>query len=466
METKLSKFTILFVVLLLCSGLFMTGCNDDNTPTDPVVNHPPIIQSVTASPSMVTPNGVTTVSCIATDEDADDLTYTWSSVLGTFPNGVSHSSVQWQGPFTPGNYAISVTVSDGAATDQDFVSVNVEPGGGDNQPPEPPFDPAPSDSVESQLTSLILSWSCSDPDGDPLTYDVYFGTTDSPPIAVQGIDTRTFNPGDLEYEQTYYWKVIAEDHLDQTAEGPVWSFTTEEQWEIVEQEFNLTDSMTITMVFIPAGSFMMGAGENEQESQHNNEHPLHAVNIAYDFWMSKYEVTQAQWEAVMGTTPSYYAGDNRPVERVSWTTIQEFETAVDNVFHLPSESEWEYACRAGTVTRYHWGHDQDQSAIYNYAVFADNNPAGTADVGTKLPNTWGLHDMSGNVREWVEDKYHDTFSGAPNDGMPWLAGGSPYRVIRGSEIHSSAQDCRSAYRYYSGAQLEHASIGFRLVRVY
>ena len=469
MKPKLAATRI--IICLLCAAfLFVSGCNDDSSPTDPE-NRDPVIQSVTASPSTVATEGTTNISCIATDEDGDDLTYSWSSQQGNFPNGVSGSSIQWQAPSESGNYSIAVTVSDGTATDQDFINVNVEQSGGGNQPPNAPSNPTPAHQATNQSININLSWFCSDPDGDTLMYDVYFGALEDPPrIASDQVD-RTIDPGNLNNNTTYFWKIVAKDNQDHTTEGSVWSFTTRQEGggggePGEERDFDLANGATITMVWIPAGSFMMGRQDGEQDS-YDSEDPRHEVNINYGFWMGKYEVTQAQWEAVTGSNPSGFDGNDRPVEQVSWDAIHEdFLTRIDGDFRLPSESEWEYACRADTDTRFYWGDDDDPDydQIGDYAWYWDNSNEQTHDVGQKRPNTFGLYDMSGNVWEWCEDWYHNNYEGAPDDGSAWDDNGS-YRVLRGGSWNSNPRYCRSASRSRNSPNGRNYHDGLRLVLV-
>ncbi len=234
-----------------------------------------------------------------------------------------------------------------------------------------------------------------------------------------------------------------------------------------EREFQLTDDVTVTMVWIPSGEFEMGS-PNDEDGRQVSEGPVHSVQFENGFWVGKHEVIQAQWEAVMGDNPAhdYGIGDNHPVYYVSWDDIQEFEAELDNNFRLPSESEWEYACRAGTNTRFYWGDDPDYEDIGDYAVYSENNPDGTTDVGTKLPNAWGLYDMSGNVWEWCEDRWHTDYDDAPDDGSPWLENseGGTIRIWRGAGFLYYPWFCRSAQRYATSPSFRDYHIGFRLVR--
>ena len=233
-----------------------------------------------------------------------------------------------------------------------------------------------------------------------------------------------------------------------------------------ERSFPLGNSgESIVMCWIPAGSFNMGSPGNEQDRD-GDEDPVHRVTLSEGFWLGKYEVTQAQWEAVMGDNPAhdYGVGDNHPVYYVSWTDIQGFESALGNAFRLPSESEWEYACRAGTTARFYWGDDANYSSIGNYAVYSSNDPGGTANVGTKQPNSWGLYDMSGNVWEWCEDWYHSDYTNAPSDGSAWISPSGSIRVYRGGCWTNHARSCRSAYRSSIDPSYRYINLGFRLAR--
>jgi formylglycine-generating enzyme required for sulfatase activity len=185
----------------------------------------------------------------------------------------------------------------------------------------------------------------------------------------------------------------------------------------------------IEMVWCPAGSFMMGS-----ESGDSDESPVHEVTLTQGFWMGKYEVTKAQWEAVMGTTP--WAGldwilddpDSSAV-CVSWNNVQDFITALnaqtDESFRLPTEAQWEYACRAGTTTAYSFGDDSGDLSDYAWWLGSvmDGNEKYAHVIGHKLPNPWGLHDMHGNVWEWCQDSYGSDYyssSSSTDPTGPWL----------------------------------------------
>lgn len=216
------------------------------------------------------------------------------------------------------------------------------------------------------------------------------------------------------------------------------------------------------MVAIPAGSFDMGSNNGD-----DNEKPVHRVTIGYAFAMGKTEVTQGLWKAIMGNNPSKFAtcGDNCPVEQVSWDDIQtfleKFNAKTGKKYRLPSEAEWEYACRAGSTHAYCGGDNLDSVGWYGgLAKPAGNSGKTTNPVATRQPNAWGLYDMSGNVWEWVEDVYHDSYKDAPTDGSA-RQGDSLLRVPRGGGW-SYAQT--AAKRGGSESDYRFGTIGFRLAR--
>ena len=240
----------------------------------------------------------------------------------------------------------------------------------------------------------------------------------------------------------------------------------------------------IDLVYVPAGSFMMGSENGDPE-----EKPVHQVTIREGFYVGRYEVTQAQWQRVMGTNPSNFKGDNLPVEQVSWLDAQEFIRKLNEMkegyaYRLPTESEWEYACRAGTTGDFAGSLDSmawyannsgrqyiDADAIlkanlYTYSDRIADNGDQTHPVGQKQANAFGLYDMHGNVLEWCQDLYHDSYNGAPTDGGAWESGGTQdKRVLRGGSWDYFAKLCRSAARSGGSSSGGISRIGFRVVAV-
>ncbi|HLM03484.1 MAG TPA: SUMF1/EgtB/PvdO family nonheme iron enzyme, partial [Pyrinomonadaceae bacterium] len=233
-------------------------------------------------------------------------------------------------------------------------------------------------------------------------------------------------------------------------------------------------------VLIPAGSFMMGASAANiaqslsvarkdyadfDQTQLNNEKPARRVTISEDFWMGKFEVTQAQWAAVMGENPSWFKGcDNCPVERVSWEMAKIFLQRLNElddgfVYRLPSEAEWEYGARAGTAGIFSGPVEQ---MSWNSANSGDK----THPVGEKLPNPFGLYDIYGNVSEWCEDVYSPTYEGLPVDGAPNTSvGNNKQRVLRGGAWSVFPTKSRSTFRESYPANAFGTHIGFRVVAV-
>ncbi len=233
----------------------------------------------------------------------------------------------------------------------------------------------------------------------------------------------------------------------------------------------LPGDVPLEMVWIPGGTFTMGSPDTEQD-RNSNEGPQHAVTLD-GFWVGRYNLTQAQWAALMGGNPSYFQGanaggvttDNRPVESVSWDDAQAFITRINLAtgmsFRLPSEAEWEYVCRAGTATRFYWGDDLNYTNIGNYAWYQANSGNQTHDSGGKAPNNFGLYDMSGNVAEWCQDWYHDSYAGAPADGSAWETPTESSHVVRAGGWYGYGY-CRSAARNNGSTTSD--DIGFRLAR--
>ncbi|MDB9404121.1 SUMF1/EgtB/PvdO family nonheme iron enzyme [Microcystis sp. CS-574] len=232
----------------------------------------------------------------------------------------------------------------------------------------------------------------------------------------------------------------------------------------------LPNRVTLEMVSLPAGEFLMGSPDSDPASE-SWEKPPHLVQVN-SFAIGKYPVTQAQYQAVMGTNPSRFKNwfknnPQNPVENVNWNDAQAFCQKLSQItgktYRLPTEAEWEYACRAGTTTRFYFGDDANQ--LGDYAWYSANSQSKTHPVGQKRPNAWGLYDMSGNVWEWCEDDWHSSYIGAPTDGSAWLINDNDndYRIRRGGSWFYDPSLCRSAFRSGHNRRDNDFILGFRVV---
>ncbi|MFN5064298.1 MAG: SUMF1/EgtB/PvdO family nonheme iron enzyme [Aphanizomenon sp.] len=235
---------------------------------------------------------------------------------------------------------------------------------------------------------------------------------------------------------------------------------------------DLGKGVKLEMIAIPGGTFLMGSPENEVE-RFSDESPQHEVTVP-GFFIGKYQLTQLQYQTIMGTNPSYFKGDNRPVEGVGWEDAVKFCQKLNHRtlgnYRLPSEAEWEYACRAGTKTPFHFGDNVTTDLVnYNGNYPYPSAPKGkyreqTTDVGIFPPNAFGLYDMHGNVWEWCEDERHENYINAPTDGSSWQSRISlGQKVLRGGCWHDYARYCRSACRLKSPCCSRNYFYGFRVV---
>lgn len=269
---------------------------------------------------------------------------------------------------------------------------------------------------------------------------------------------------------------------------------TKQQAQVQFFEEDLGNGIVLRMMQIPGGTFTMGSPEDELERQ-GREGPQHEMTVP-PFFMGKYPITQAQWRAVallepmereLEAEPSSFKGDDRPVETVSWEDATEFcqrlSRFTGRTYRLPSEAEWEYACRAGTTTPFHFGEtittelanyrgtDEEE---YGWSGSYGDGPKGeyrqeTTPVGYfEVTNTFGLSDTHGNVREWCQDHYHDSYEEAPADGTAWEDKNprkDELRILRGGSWVSEPRNCRSAYRLNDGPADRNGTLGFRVVCV-
>ncbi|OLP18374.1 hypothetical protein BST81_10995 [Leptolyngbya sp. 'hensonii'] len=266
----------------------------------------------------------------------------------------------------------------------------------------------------------------------------------------------------------------------------------------------LDDNTHLEMMLIPGGTFLMGqteaekdelvnqVGEADYQKYFTDELPRHGVTVP-SFFLGKYPITQAQWRAVaaypaveqdLDSAPSHFNGASRPVEQVSWDDATEFcrrlSRQTGRLYRLPSESEWEYACRAGTQTPFHVGDTlsdelanycaQDQEidgtlhqGIYGHGLLGQYRQE-TTEAGQFPANPFGLYDMHGNVWEWCEDDYHNNYNHAPDDGSAWVESDrkETQRVLRGGSWYYGPGDCRSAVRDYGSREGRDDYIGFRV----
>ncbi len=385
-----------------------------------------------------------------------------------------------------------------------------------NNPPLEPFNPSPADGLTDLAlsNSLDLGWECSDPENDPLVYDLYYGTENPPALLAENITATNYQILDLAPSTTYYWQIIARDDYGNSTEGAIWSFTTINGGG---------GSSSIEMALIPSGSFDMGNhydGEGE-----DRERPIHNV-VLNSFYAGNYEIKQSEWEDIMGSNPAAFEGENRPVERVSWYAILVFCNKLsmkdgynpcytingssnpddwgnipnsDNQawnavicdfnatgYRLPTEAEWEYAARGGisgkrfprgetishednadeqaTYNSYWVGNDP--SEVYDHTLSSGTNPnyENTAPVGSFWANGYGLCDMSGNVYELCWDLFDPNYYSSSPANNPTGPGSGAYRVMRGGSWGFSATHCRVSYRNAYAPKDGEFNVGFRVVR--
>jgi eukaryotic-like serine/threonine-protein kinase len=297
--------------------------------------------------------------------------------------------------------------------------------------------------AEALEAMQFLSKSINKPQNQPIT-----STIISPPLPLQ----------------IFQFQTVTVDNR-----GKVTKWEQKQAKHLVE---DLGNGVTLEMVEIPGGTFMMGSPETEV-ARRDSESPQHRVTVP-SFFMGKYPVTQAQYQAIMGSNPAKFKGANRPVEKVSWNDgvqfCQKLSQKTGKTYRLPSEAEWEYACRAGTTTAFYFG-ETITTDLLNYngttTPYA-SAPKGlyrkeTKEVGKFPPNTFGLYDMHGNVWEWCEDVWNNNYNGAPNDGSAWVYGNNQYHLLRGGSWNNNPENCRSAYRFFTSRDNRFNNNGFRLV---
>ncbi len=233
-----------------------------------------------------------------------------------------------------------------------------------------------------------------------------------------------------------------------------------------QMETVTVNGVSFEMVYVQGGTFTMGATSEQGSDAESDEKPAHSVTVG-DFYIGKYEVTQAQWTAVMGGNPSYFKGDNLPVENVSWDDAQEFirklNKLTNRTYRLPTEAEWEYAARGGNKSK---GYKYSGSnTLGNVAWYYDNSGEQTHPVGTKSPNELGIYDMSGNVLEWCSDRYGSSYYDRSPSSDPQGPSLVSHRVLRGGSWYYYSRYCRVSFRTSTYPGSGYYDLGFRLVLV-
>jgi len=362
----------------------------------------------------------------------------------------------------------------------------------ENKAPIIQSNPSPSDKATNQPTTITLSWDCSDPDGDTVTYDVYFDINTNPTKKMistnQSGKSLNITSLSLSYGTTYYWRVVAKDSKEAITEGPVWSFTTQ---RVPTTTPYTPSSIVPQMVLVEKGSFTMGDTWGDGES---DEKPTHKVTFTYDFYMGKYEVTFDEYDAFCEATGRNKPKDEdwgrgiRPVINVSWNDAiaycnwlsekEKLPKAYDNSgnlldkdgrittdpsrvvgYRLPTEAEWEYAARGGNKNKVYKYSGSD--TVNDVAWYWDNSGRKTQEVGKKVPNELVIYDMSGNVWEWCSDWYGG-YSGSAQTN-PYNNSGSG-RVLRGGSWYDNAAFVRVAFRNDRLPAYTNFRMGFRITR--
>lgn len=339
-----------------------------------------------------------------------------------------------------------------------------------NRPPEPPDNPTPVDGAVGQSMYTSLSWFGSDPDGDWLLYDVYFEAENPDPsiIVADHQNSTSYDPGLLQLETTYYWKVVAFDEEGLSTSSPVWSFTT------------MQLQPPSGMAFIPGGEFQMGCdpAHNGGFSCNSNEIPLHAIYLD-PFFIDLYEVTNADYAQCVSAgacsvpynfssalRPSYYDNPtyaNYPVIFIDWFDAQDYCSWAGK--QLPTEAQWEKAARGTTIKAFPWGDESPNCSLTN----TKDNPTGQYCVGDTMPvgsypdgiSEYGLFDMSGNVIEWIADWFiEDYYSFSPYEN-PTGPGTGSFKLVRGGSWWTVWSYQRTAFRYVTAPDGNAYHIGFR-----
>ncbi len=376
-----------------------------------------------------------------------NATYTWSMDASPLANtGKSYIYTA-----VAGKHTLTVRAKHGSSTDTQTWDIEV------NSPPNAHAGEDQTVPVDAIVTLNGLT--STDIDGDIVSYR--WEQTNGPIVILTNADTATAQfAASVAGGSVLTFELTVTDTGGLQATDTCVITVTSLPAPIIE--------LLSSLVTLPAGSFMMGSIQSPDEK------PIHQVTLQA-FHIGAFEVTQGQYEAVMGINPSlfqpptYQDMPNRPVEQVSLNDAkafcQQLSVITGQTFTLPSEAQWEYACRAGTTTRYSFG--DDTALLGDYAWFADNIPGMTITepVGMKLPSPWGLYDTYGNVWEWCLDSWHSDYVGAPTDGSAWApdAGPTVNYLVRGGSVTDDYWEIYSARRGSNGQGWKAFNLGFRVV---
>lgn len=405
----------------------------------------------------------------------------------------------------PGAYAsipFTVEISDGkGGTDQLSLTIRVSRGSGSNQPPVITTNPQLSVMIGNEY---LQSLAAEDPEGDSIEFTLLRAPSGMKLFDPAGPNPRLYWKPRLDQLGSFQVVVEAKDyatvlgtrypisHPGVNNPGSKMDFSVIVSTTLIQEVIEIplpnlaVGARPLRLVRIPAGAFKMGNPGTERDVRFGepNEYPNHTVTFNYDFYMSETEVTQAQWETIMQSNPASGAGtgQNFPVYNVSWNAVTQTDGFLERLnalghgtFRLPSEAEWEYACRGSNTnpnrySPFSFGDDltiadidicQFSNIFDQYMSWCANG--GMNPVSSKSPNDYGLFDMHGNVWEWCEDRWHDTYTGAPKNGSVWEEGGGAERVFRGGYWWGAAGASRSANRNKATPTFADFTIGLRLV---
>lgn len=457
---------LLSVGIMICSLSFFSCVKNPATPATGTIQG-----KVTnaAGDSLVAGVSVTTTpptSAVSTDAQGTYI------ITGASPG--EYTVTASKSEYNPDS--VNITVVAGLAT---TANINL----GVSKAPGIPTLILPLNGSNNQSTTITLKWSCIDLLGDSLAYDVYLGKTTPPTSIISTSQNSTsITRIGLDTSTKYYWKIVAKDNREGTSTiGPVWSFTTQSTPGLGTPEtlaVQLGLLRPIVVRYVPAGTF--GMGDTSNVYSFPSDTPVHQVTLSA-FSIQETEVTQEQYLGVMGKNPAHFTGNlSLPVEQVSWFDAVYYCNALsklsglDTVYNtatwsadftkkgirLPTEAEYESACRGGTVTTFWWGADSNGIGLRAWSFYNSGNT--THPVATRLPNEYGLYDMMGNVWNWCNDWYGDYAPGAATDPIGPTTGTS--RTLRGGTWYNSDLNLfRCAVRRYSNPSSINNDGGFRVV---